>query len=380
MTEQLPQPTPAEQKKISEFSDVLQRTIADSPIPFSKYMDLALNMPGYGYYRRDISPISSDPLVGDFTTASELTDLYGAAIANDFAVVLRQCARPVILELGAGSGAFAYACLQQLYKLGSLPEQYLILETSAARASEQKQKLMPLAKEFKIEINWLQSLPEQPLNGVIVANEILDVLPVEVFKVTKSGFEMLYVACDTGLKDEWRQSSPELNSALASLQHKLGHKLPVGMQSEICLYLKSWLQSVASTLKQGLLFFADYGYTREVYYHQQRSSGTLHCHFKQHMHLDPYLYPGQQDITAHVDFSEVGDLLTDYGCECLGLLTQAEYLLQAGILELLERLDESVYISEAQKVKKLLHPNYMGEVFKVMAFVKGVDVEVAGFL
>jgi SAM-dependent MidA family methyltransferase len=379
MSEQLPQPSAGQAKSIAEFEAWMGRHIGAGAISFAEFMQLALNKPGYGYYRRDVSPISAAHDGGDFTTASELTPLYAASIANDFALVLQQCAHPVILELGAGSGAFAYACLQRLHSLNCLPEKYYILETSAARIAEQKSKLSDLANNLGVDLVWLSSLDAVSFEGVVVANEILDVLPVEIFRVTKTGFEMLFIEFEAGLQERWAAPTAQMLTALGELQHKLGCKLPQGMRSEICLCLPAWLNSLAQVLQKGLLFFADYGHEREVYYHAQRLQGTLHCHFKHHAHYDPFIYLGQQDITAHVDFSQVGDVLCDAGLECLGLPTQAEYLLQAGILDLLEQVTDSDYLNQSQTVKKLLHPNFMGDVFKVMAFFKNIDIDLPGF-
>ena len=382
----LPKPSSQELERSAKLVDLIRAQIQlNGKMPFSEFMHTALMHPELGYYRRVASPIASISTSGDFTTAAEFSPLYAATIAHDFAQVLSELKAATILELGPGSGAFAQNCIQTLAKLQQLPERYCLLEPCAARRAEQKAKLKPVAEKYSLTIEWLDKLPQEKITGIVFANEVLDVLPVECFKIDAAQIQMQFVDYAQGkLQAVWGDATENVKDALHKLEQDLGRKLPTGMQSEICLPLPAWLNSLAAVLQSGMLWFADYGYLREVYYHPERMLGTLHCHYKMHVTTDPMLYPGLQDITAHVDFSAVGDVLAENKLDFLGFKTQADYLLCAGITHQLQSYADNAvgydaYMQAVQQFKRLTDPNRMGEVFKVMAFAKNINICPSGF-
>lgn len=339
-------------------------------ISFERYMDLALYAPGLGYYSAGARKFGA---AGDFVTAPELSPLFARCIAVQCAEVLKVLEGGDILELGAGSGVMATDLLAELETLGTLPEHYWILEVSAELRERQRLTLTERAPALLQRVHWLERLPAA-FSGVILGNEVLDALPVTRFRRAARGFEEYCVAdWDGELVWQLRPASADLQSALAALEADLSQPLAAGYSSEICLRLPALIASLADALTRGALLFTDYGYTRAGYYHPERHMGTLMCHYRQRVHDDPFLYPGLQDITAHVDFTAVAQAATQAGLTLAGYTTQAHFLLALGIAE------RAVDLHTARAVKLLTLPAEMGERFKAIGFVKGMDSALRGF-
>jgi SAM-dependent MidA family methyltransferase len=219
---------------------------------------------------------------------------------------------------------------------------------------------------------WLERIPGTPFAGVVIANEVLDALPVARF--VKNGGETLalgVVRDAAGFRWSEGRAVPSVAAAVGVLEQKLGVPFPDGYCSEVCLALPAWVRALAASLERGSLLFVDYGLVRTDYYHEQRASGTLICHYRHRAHDDPFLYPGLQDITAWVDFSACADAAVAAGLDVAAFTTQGQYLSSAlmtlpSVLAL--ALDSP---REQAALKTLVLPGEMGERFKLMLLRKG---------
>lgn len=344
---------------------------AGGALPFARYMELALYAPGLGYYSAGARKFGA---AGDFVTAPELSPLFSRCLARQCAEVLQTLGEGGVLELGAGSGVMAADMLLELQRLERLPREYLILEVSADLRQRQRVLLEARVPHLLPRVRWLDSLPER-FDGLILGNEVLDALPVERFRKTGEGLERFCVA-EQGEGFGWMTDAApgELSAALRALESTLPAPLPAGYSSEICTALPPLFASLAAALRRGAALFLDYGYPRTAYYHVERSMGTLICHYRQRAHGDPFLYPGLQDITAHVDFTAVAEAATAAGFELAGYTTQAHFLMALGIAAF---ADEGM--EPARQVKLLTLPEEMGERFKAIGFTKGMEISLRGF-
>jgi SAM-dependent MidA family methyltransferase len=348
-------------------------------IPFDRYMELVLYAPGLGYYSAGMRKFGAQ---GDFVTAPEISSLFSRSLAHQVKQLLDLCAGGDVLEFGAGSGRLAVDMLRELEALDALPERYLILELSPDLRQRQQQLVAAEIPHLRESVQWLDRLPQQRLRGALVANEVIDAMPVHRFQVSSGNHQQTQeemVICTTGqLAKEWGPASAELQQEVA----KLGVELPSECESEINLRLKPWIAAISDVLEEGALFMIDYGYARSEYFHPQHSEGTLMCHFRQHAHGDALFYPGLQDITAHVDFTAVAEAADDTGLRVAGYTNQASFLLACGIEKLLQLsvAEQNVeWFQQAEGLKRLVLPSEMGERFKVMALTRNIDEPLMGF-
>ena len=315
-------------------------------IPFARYMELALQ----AYYG------ASDRQLGaDFITAPELGSLFGRTLARQ----LKELPGP-ILELGAGTGALAQTLLAQLER------DYFILETSAALRARQEARL-------GARVSFLDRLPDA-FRGTVIANEVVDALPVHAVAWRSEGIMERGVA--TGLKWAERAAQGAVLAAAREIE------VPVPYESEIGLAAAAWMRTLAERLESGVIFVIDYGFPRREYYHPQRAMGTLMCHSEHRAHSDPFHRPGEEDLTAHVDFSALAEAAREAGLEVLGYATQAQFLVNCGITDVLAEVNvENAlhYAPIAAQAQKLLSPAEMGELFKVLAVGRGVKQPLLGF-
>jgi len=319
-------------------------------IPFARYMELALNV----YYGRSDRQFGAR---GDFVTAPELGSLFGRTLARQ----LKEIDGP-ILELGAGSGALAETLLKELQR------EYLILETSSALRERQRARLGGSVK-------FLDRLPEA-FRGVVIANEVVDAMPVHAVAWRNGGI------VERGVSFAGKLAWKERPATGTLLEEARAIVVPVPYESEIGLAGRAWMRSLAERLEQGAIFVIDYGFPRHEYYHPQRATGTLMCHARHRAHGDPFHRPGEQDITAHVDFSALARAAREGGLELLGYATQAQFLVNCGITEVLAQANvENAlhYAPIAAEAQKLLSPAEMGELFKVLAVGRGVKQPLLGF-
>ncbi len=352
-------------------------------LPFSRFMQAALYEPGLGYYMTE-RPIFGS--AGDFATAPELSPLFGACLANGIAGLLEQTGRGDIVEFGAGSGAMAVDLLATLARLDALPRRYRIVEPSPVLASRQRLRFGREAAmaSCRDRIEWLDEPPREEWRGVAIANEVIDALPVDRFRIAAGGCESVgVIATPDGFGWRARPAPADLAGAVSRLQQRLPSPMAAGFVSELRLGIGEWISAATRTLAKGALFVSDYGLPRAQYYHASRDGGTL-CGFRRHRRVQDVLaHPGAQDLTAWVDFSALAEEAEAAGLAVSGFSTQAHYLLSTGIERELPRIvEDATEIDRArhrQAAATLLLPGEMGERFKVMALTRGIDDPVAGF-
>jgi SAM-dependent MidA family methyltransferase len=355
-------------------------------IAFDAFMRLALYAPGLGYYSAGATKFGA---AGDFVTAPEVSSLFSRCLARQTADVLVDTGGD-ILELGAGSGRMAADVLTELAALDRLPGAYRILEVSADLRERQRACIAQLPDELRRLVSWLDTWPERPMRGVVLANEVLDAMPVERFVLHGRPEGIAVNALGVGLQGdefEWRDMSPspETLNAVADVIEALPAPLPEGYVSELCLAFQPWMAGLAAQLEAGVALLIDYGLPRAHLYHPDRSRGTLRCHFRHRAHDDPFVNVGLQDITAWVDFTRVAEAADSAGLEVLGFATQAAFLIGAGMESLLATEmeiagdDERRRATLAGEARRLLMPGEMGEIFKVIALGRGVERALARY-
>ena len=336
-------------------------------------MELALYAPGVGYYSAGSVKLGPS---GDFVTAPEVSDLFSRCVARQCAQILAETGGE-ILELGAGTGRMAATILQALEELGELPDRYAILEVSADLADRQRTRIQQLPPALRERVVWLDRLPQTPIRGVILANEVLDALPFQRFRVQSGSARPLGVGLE-GDSFVWREKPNGV--ATRSLLKDLPFALPDGYVSELCPRLEPWIAGVGQCLGQGILLLFDYGLPRAHYYHPQRTDGTLRCYFKQRAHDDPFINVAVQDITAWVDFTRVAEAAVAAELEVAGFATQAAFLLGTGIEALTAEATEPLERARlAGEARRLLLPGEMGESFKAMALCRALQEPLRGF-
>jgi SAM-dependent MidA family methyltransferase len=364
----------SEQHSLALVHAIRERIKQHNSISFAQFMQMALYQPGLGYYSSGCHKFGKH---GDFITAPELGPLFAQCMAQQFQQVLSQVESPVILELGAGTGQFAYDCLLELEKLNCLPNNYYILEVSADLKQRQAKKIQNLPNNLSYRVKWISQPLLEKFNGVIFANEVLDALPVEVFKIIDNQFQQMQVSWDEGFRQTFKPMPEHLKKQMRDKELKLAENYI----SEFIPNLASWLKSISQNLNQGIVLFADYGYERSAYYHPQRNQGTLVCFHQHQANFDYFKNVGIQDMTAFVDFTAVAEAADACGFEVGGYTTQAHFLMSLGIEQKLgdSEHDYTNYYQNTTEMKKLVMPNEMGEKFKVIAFSKHFDDELMGF-
>ena len=339
---------------------------------FARYMELALYEPGLGYYAGGSHKFGTD---GDFVTAPELTPLFGQALARQAAQVMAASA-PQLLEAGAGSGRLAADLLCSLDALGMAPERYLILELSGELRARQRDMIEREAPALAHRVAWLDAMPDS-FSGCIVANELLDAMPVHVLAWRAEGLMERGVGLDADGQFVWaeRPAAGHLRRAAA--------ELPVAAPyiGEVALAARAWTAEWGRRLAQGALILIDYGLPRHEYYHPQRNGGTLRCHYRHRSHDNPFWWPGLSDITTHVEFTSIAEAAHGAGLDVLGYTAQASFLMNCGIGELLaaRQADGGDAAKALGAVQVLLAPGEMGELFKVIALGRGIDAPLLGF-
>jgi len=370
----LPEPTAAEQAHSEQLGEVIRAEIAHTgAIPFSRYMELALYAPGLGYYTAGKQKLGSS---GDFITAPETYPVFGRCVARTAEDVLRQI-DGAILEAGAGSGKLAAGILNELAARDRLPEAYYILELSPDLRERQVATISQMAPEHAGRVRWLDQLPASGFRGLVLANELLDAMPVERFKIDSEGVKRLGV---TWNHDRFEWVELPAPRSMTDRVEPLG--LPPGYVSEIGFTAEAWIRSVGERIAEGVLLLVDYGFPRAEFYHPDRSTGTLMCHYRHRAHPDPLVLAGLQDITAHVDFTAVAQAGADVGMSLLGYTSQAAFLIGSGLDDIARSSnpgDVRAHLALTEQIKKLTMPHEMGELFKVCALGRGATQQLNAF-
>lgn len=376
MKTHLPTPSPAAQASSSKLSGIITKEITarNNWIPFSRFMELALYAPEYGYYTGGSHKIGTD---GDFITAPTLTPLFGQTLARQLAELLPQTDGN-LYEFGAGTGHLAATLLQNL---SDDLKHYFIVELSPELAERQRRFISEhAAPHLAQKVVHLTELPEH-FDGIIIGNEVLDAMPVEIVRRTQDSFEQIGVAVNAG--GQFEQSPRPLTQTgllrtAAAYFPETGHPYT----SELHPAQYAFVLTLARRLKRGGMIFIDYGFDAAQYYHPQRDEGTLIAHYRHHTVHDPFFHVGLTDLTAHVNFTDIAQAGTDGGLNLIGYLPQSHFLLNLDITGLLAHTADTGtpdYIRASSAVQKLINQHEMGELFKVIAFGKNIGIDWSGF-
>ena len=340
---------------------------------FDRFMDFALYDPELGYYTGALRKFGEK---GDFVTASEISNFFAKTLCIQFKEIFQSVSRSII-EIGAGSGQFALQVIQSLSSDHENINHYFILEISPSLRKQQYELLTKnLPSHLFSKIQWIDEIPKE-YEGIIFCNEFLDALPVELIK-KDSG---MYYQKGIGIENDllvWKEKPIDDISNYEEIDLK---NLPDDYVAEYPLYIKNWLKKISQSLNKGIVFIIDYGFNQREYFHEQRSQGTLMCHFKHYAHDNPLIQVGIQDITTHVNFSYVAREASKLGLNITGFISQANFLINCGILNLLETInleDRALYMKSVSEVQKLLSPSEMGDLFKVMTLEKNIDKDLLG--
>jgi SAM-dependent MidA family methyltransferase len=377
----LPQPNADAIAHSLALSEKIHQAIQlnDGWMNFADFMHRALYEPGLGYYSGGAKKFG---FAGDFVTAPEISPLFAKTIANQVAQVIQALnirnIQSNVLELGAGTGRLAKNLLLALHDSRSAIQHYFILEVSAYLRKVQREKLQAeLPAELFEKVVWLDALPKE-FNGFILGNEVLDALPIHIVKRHDQGLFEVGVSSDNS-QFSWQEKPIEdrqLNQFVEALNLSEDYTI------EVCPAASGLIASLAEMLQKGALMMVDYGFSRVEYYHPQRHQGTLMCHYRHHAHDNPLLYLGLQDITAHVDFTRVAEAGVHAQLDLAGFTTQAQFLINAGMMKYLEEAaadKQENYLPVVAAAQKLLSPAEMGDLFKVIAFTKNLDIDLIGF-
>ncbi len=368
---------------------------AGGVISFAEFMHTALYAPGCGYY---VSGARKFGEGGDFVTAPEISPLFGRCIANQAIELFESfadsrhadCTSPSILEFGPGTGALCTAVLGHLEQHDRLPASYLLMEVSPDLRQRQQQRIAAELPHLLPRVRWVAQLPER-FDGLVIANEVLDAMAVERFRIDAGRVQQLVVKRAASQQDaadgrefDWdrRPAPAELERQVRSLEARLQSRFADGYTSEINCWVEPWITDLACRLNRGLVLIIDYGCSMQEYYHPQRYAGTLKCHYRHRVHQDPLLLAGLQDITADVDFTRVATAAVEAGFSVAGFSPQAQFLLGCGLEKLIDPAlydDPVAFAKLTQQIKWLTLPDEMGERFKVLALTKSITQDLAGF-
>jgi len=381
----LPEPSQEQVAHSQQLQQVIKAAIAEQggQTGFDQYMAMALYQPGLGYYAAGAQKFGE---AGDFITSPEVSPLFAQSLARQVKQVFVELNQPVLIEFGAGSGILAADLLLELEALNALPEAYWIIELSAELQQRQQQSVQKYCAHLADKVVWLQQLPEQPVNAVVIANEVLDAMPVVCFE-KQLGELYQRTICNDGDQFAWGQkiADEQLRSAITEIEASIDRPLAENYRSEFNPSVSPWLKSLNEIIDKGLVLLIDYGYDASQYYSEERNMGTLMCYYRHRAHDDVFFYPGLQDITAFVDFTAVAEAALKADFEVMGYTTQAQFLFGAGLPEIFENKmadcsdDVKKQMHLSQQVKTLTLPGEMGEKFKVMALGRDIESGLIGF-
>ncbi|MBT8040514.1 MAG: SAM-dependent methyltransferase [Gammaproteobacteria bacterium] len=376
----LPEPPPELKRHSAHLASRIRAVIRDQgPMPFSRYMEMALYEPGLGYYSAGLHKLGKE---GDFTTAPELGGLFAACMARQCAEIGEELGTFEILEVGAGTGRLAAAILGGMNPEGG-PARYRILERSADLRAVQRETIAERVADGLERVEWLDQPPDRDWQGVLIANEVIDALAAERFEVHGGAVRQLCVR-ESGEGFDWatRPAPTVLETAVRNLESDLDKAFKHEYRSELHLQLAPWLSAITVRMTRGLALFVDYGYPRSEYYLHERSDGTLMCHYRHRAHADPFFWPGLQDITAWVDFTALAEAADACGLEVEGYTTQAMFLTGCGLEAVLQERAATADdggLALGAEARQLLMPGMMGERFQVMGLGRGLERMPSGF-
>ena len=371
MKAHLPEPNAQLLEHSDKLKLLIQQRIGKSFLNFEEFMRMCLYSEELGYYESALDIFGAD---GDFITSPEISPYFAQAFSHHIKAMHKQLGEFFIIEIGAGSGRFAVDLLKALQQRDCQPINYYIVETSKSLQKRQQEYISKHLNDQTSSINWVDSLQSQPLEcGVVIANEVLDALPVRLISI--HGRE-IYERC-VEFDDSRQQFAFVEKPAHALLKKIVRERLPdllftdndIEYKSEINIQIDDFVRDIATFVNKGIFFYIDYGYPRPEYYHEQRNMGTLICHFQHMAHDDPLRWPGIQDITASVDFTAVAEAALKAGLSVDCYTTQAHFLMASHVLTATQP-----NIQDAKQLKKLLLPGEMGERFQTIILSKNMDL------
>ena len=354
---------------------LLNKIELNQKILFSEFMNLSLYHPDYGYYTNK-SNIFGDQ--GDFITSPITSSMFGECISNEFINIIRSLKKPSILEFGGGDGSLAITIFKYLKKNKSLPDKYIILEISDNLINYQKERVK---KEFPNDYNifkWITNLEDIKINGLVIANEFFDALPTERFRINNSKLETLYIESNNqSLNYIWDESSDDFANELSRAKNNHNIDFSDGYISELNLNNSKWIKAIDKCIESGVLFVIDYGYASKEYFLHDRSDGTLICIHEHKSNFDPLSNIGNQDISSFVNFSHLKNLTLNTDLTVSGFLSQSSFLINLNILDIHQSKNygDDEALIESNKLKNILLPNTMGELFKVLVMQKNIEIE-----
>jgi SAM-dependent MidA family methyltransferase len=346
-------------------------------LPFDRYMHEVLYARGLGYYAAGAAKLGPG---GDFTTAPEMTPLFAAAIATQVDAILAATRAREVIELGGGSGRLAAGLLDALASRGALPSRYAILDVSPELRDRQRATIGRDARAHVERVTWIDRLPDS-IDGCVIANEVLDAIPVHVVARRGGVWYERGVGCDGASGRPGWSERPLVHERLLALA---AERFPIDgdYTSELNLAAEALVEHIGRRMVAGAALFIDYGFPASEYYHPQRSEGTLMGHYRHRAHADPFLWPGLSDLTAHVDFTAIANAGVRAGLAVAGFASQAAFLIGCGILDALAALGDPrslAYVREAAALQRLLSPAEMGEFFKSIALARSDGIAWPGF-
>lgn len=371
MKADLPEPDAQLLAHSNKLKSLIQQRIGKSSLNFEDFMRMCLYSEGLGYYTSHLDIFGAS---GDFITSPETSPYFAQAFSSHIEAIHRQLGKFSIIEIGAGSGRFAVDLIKALQTKDCQPVNYYILETSKSLQKRQQQYFDKHLNDQNCRIIWIDSMQKQPIDcGVVIANEVLDALPVRLVSI--HGGE-IYERC-VGLDNQQNFVFTE-KPAEESIRNVVRERLPerllntdkINYQTEVNVQIDDFVRDIATLVNKGVFFYIDYGYPQHEYYHEQRSMGTLISHFQHVAHDDPLRWPGIQDITASVDFTALAEAALKAGL-CVDCYTTQAHFLMAG--QVLTGVQGD--LQDTRQLKKLLLPGEMGERFQVMALAKNIDLE-----
>ncbi len=349
----------------------------EQAISFAKFMNFALYHPIFGYYSSAAQVFGSE---GDFTTAPELGSLFGKLLSVKLADLFEYGKVPArIYEFGAGTGKLAVQVLNELDTLGHEVHEYVIMEISDRLKRTQQRTIFSSLPGKATKVRWCDRLPADGINGVVIANEVLDAMPVELFRLDNGKLLQAFVVeSEDDLQLKFRaECHTDFQRAFELLEMP---EIQGIYTSELHCQAESWLNDVMSALQHGSILIADYGFPQHEYYHADRREGTLMCHRRHYSLHDPLAYIGCQDITSHLNFSRLAKLAECAGLELNGFTTLAGFIVDLGVGELdMDAIPFEEQNSLARQLNMLTSPAEMGEIFKVMEITSGINPGEAGF-
>ena len=370
-----------ERERSQILTDIISEKISQSSqqaISFAEYMDLALYEPSYGYYSSGVRTIGR---AGDFITAPEMGSVFGNCLAIKIADILANSdCDPQLVEFGAGSGNLAVQILTELQKRRIFISEYSIIEVSPVLRNVQKENLLSADVIDSTKFRWYNRLPATGLNGVIIANELLDAMPVELFRRESEEFKQAYVVQNENsfelafLSDK----SSDFEACLPSFE--LQHWGQSAYTSEVHCQALAWLRTVGASLNKGAILIVDYGFPEYEYYHPDRNNGTLMCHRRHHVHGDPFAFVGCQDITAHVNFSALARIADQLNLRVNGYTSLGSFVVDTGVSDLdLLAMPDVEQLKLTRELLMLTDPSEMGELFKILEITKNISTSDVGF-